>query len=166
MKRKAFTLIELLVVIAIIGVLAAIALSATNSARLRAADTKIKADVNTIVKAWIAYSSDYSGLYNLTVGARDPFVEGGANNSYDALLRPKEMSVDMTQGKGFLLAWALPSPAAVGFNTSQIGVAKLLTANPPVVATNGIYGINTDVGSTTLTTPAAGGPWFAIVYQQ
>jgi len=67
-KRKAFTLIELLVVIAIIGILAAIALSATQTARKRAADAKNKSDAQTIQKAWVTYSSD-NNLFWTPTGA-------------------------------------------------------------------------------------------------
>jgi len=59
--KKGFTLIELLVVIAIIGLLASAVLVALNSARVKARDTKRKADLHQIVLALEAYASEYGG---------------------------------------------------------------------------------------------------------
>ena len=47
-KNKGFTLIELLVVIAIIGILASVVLASLSSARVKGADSAVKANLNSI----------------------------------------------------------------------------------------------------------------------
>ncbi|MFZ2803735.1 MAG: type II secretion system protein [Patescibacteria group bacterium] len=59
-KQQGFTLIELLVVIAIIGLLATLAVVAFGSAQQKARDSKRVADVQSLVSAFAAASSDSS----------------------------------------------------------------------------------------------------------
>jgi general secretion pathway protein G len=69
-KRKAFTLIEMLIVIVIIGILAAALVPRMMSARDKAADVAVKADLQQIAGAISSYGMDNGGSYaGLTSGA-------------------------------------------------------------------------------------------------
>jgi prepilin-type N-terminal cleavage/methylation domain-containing protein len=65
MKKRGFTLIELLVVIAIIGILASIVLVSLGTARNRARDVAIKADLSSLRAAGELYAFDNDESYDL-----------------------------------------------------------------------------------------------------
>jgi len=71
--RKGFTLIELLVVIAIIGLLAALAVVALNTARAKARDSKRLSDIRqiqTALEMYFADQSTYPSGASLTLGGQ------------------------------------------------------------------------------------------------
>ena len=79
-KNKGFTLIELLVVIAIIGILASVVLASLSSARVKGADSSVKANLNSIrAEAEIYYldKGDYNGLCAHVLTMREAAVNAG-----------------------------------------------------------------------------------------
>lgn len=67
-SRQGFTLIELLVVIAIIGLLATMAMSALNNARVKARETKRASDIRQIANAFMLLADDNNGVFPTTGG--------------------------------------------------------------------------------------------------
>lgn len=79
-NKKAFTLIELLVVIAIIGLLSSMSIYAVNIARIKARDSKRKADIRQIVQALYLHADSRGGeFFNDSSAGRCLGIAGGAS---------------------------------------------------------------------------------------
>ena len=83
--KKGFTLIELLVVVAIIGLLSSIVLASLNSARAKAKDATIKAEMSEVANLMALNFDDYKSYcqiqpsvwVNSSVGSCDTLLSGG-----------------------------------------------------------------------------------------
>jgi prepilin-type N-terminal cleavage/methylation domain-containing protein len=119
-RRGGFTLIEMLIVAGIIAALAALAIPAVLIAKKRAAETRIKADLNSIAQAIDAYKNDFQNQYPQFV---DPITDKnstGANGNGTWL--------DYSQARGaVLLCRALIGPGPANTTSST---APPYYANP------------------------------------
>lgn len=80
MTRQGFTLIELITVTAIIGLLMAMSVSVSRSARLRAKSVQCRANIRQLVIAFISYGTDNSSF---PFGFRDTLVSPSGGHAGD-----------------------------------------------------------------------------------
>ena len=70
-NRLGFTLVELLVVIGIIAILVSIAMPSFRAIRIKARETEVQKNLDTIRKALEQFAVDYNGMYPYRVHAND-----------------------------------------------------------------------------------------------
>lgn len=165
MKKRGFTLIELLVVIAIIGILAAIALTASISARKRAADAKIKTGVSDFVKAWVSFSSDRSTFLQVGNGVGVAGLSTVRTPNLGALfVAQNDIKDDYSTEIGIACDPDVADTdwdSTTSYDATQIAAGQALTASPAETVENGIYGATNTITGTNLTVPSSADvPWF------
>lgn len=132
-KKKGFTLIELLVVIAIIGILASIVLVSLGSARNKASDVAIKADLSGLRASGELHAMDYDGSY-----ATFCTIAGGDVSRAMAGIETNGIAVGEHDCNSVLTAWAACSQLnaadpAGAWCVDSTGVSKVITTKATCV---------------------------------
>ena len=130
-KKKGFTLIELLVVIAIIGILASIVLVSLGSARNKARDVAIKADLSGLRASGELHAMDHDGSY-LTFCT---IVGGDVERAMDGI-ETNGIAVGEHDCNSALAEWAACSQlnADEAWCVDSTGVSKTMTKETCVAA--------------------------------
>lgn len=136
-KQQGFTLIELLVVIAIIGILSGIVLSSLNSARGKASNAAVKANLANIrAQAEIVYDSaggTYAGVCNdstVQAGYQAAGKAGGGtavcNGSANAYAISSPLKVSETIDGVSVSNWCVDSTGASRGTSAALGSGEVV----------------------------------------
>jgi len=103
-----FTLVELLAVMVIMGVLLAVAIGFSQSARVRAADATAQSNIKVAVPAISAYGAENGGFAGMTLGKLQASYAPGITNVTVVSANATDYCVSSTvEGR----SWFRPGPA-------------------------------------------------------
>jgi len=168
-KREAFTLIELLVVIAIIAILAAILFPVFARARENARRSSCMSNLKQIGLGSLQYSQDYDEKFLSQNGTGQNITTGF---HFGVILQPymKSKQVFLCPSAAGSAVDPIATPNPVPENADHVwGYTANTSANPPVEAFTGSYGMNLNVDGkalTTITSPATLGLFFDSTWPQ